>query len=199
MRMSMKSRLPMAAAVAAIGLLLSSPSFAQNPRGTLIATNGNVLTVETPKGTEDIKLASDVRLFLVTKADMSAIQTGKFVGITSVERNGKRVAREVHVFAEALRGLAEGHYPWDLETEPNMMTNANIAQIESVGADKVLKVAYSGGEQVIAVPDNAVIVGFDNAGPEQLEKGRKVFVIMKKDVKEAAFVVIGAPGVKPPM
>jgi hypothetical protein len=27
-----------------------------------------------------------------------------------------------------LRGLAEGHYPWDLESKPNMMTNANISK-----------------------------------------------------------------------
>jgi hypothetical protein len=29
--------------------------------------------------------------------------------------------------------------------------------------------------------------------------GRRVFIGMKKDGKEAAFVVIGAEGVKPPM
>jgi len=39
---------------------------------------------------------------------MSAIQSGKFVGITSFEVDGKRVAREVHVFDESLRGLAGG-------------------------------------------------------------------------------------------
>jgi hypothetical protein len=92
------------------------------------------------------KLAGDAGLFLVTTADMSAIQAGKFVGITSVEQDGKRVAREVHVFEESLRGLAEGHYPWDLESKPSMMTNANIAKIEEVGMDRVVKLNYSRGE-----------------------------------------------------
>jgi len=50
--------------------------------------------VQTAKGeTVSIKLANDAGLFLVTKADMSAIQSGKFVGITSFEQDGKRVAR----------------------------------------------------------------------------------------------------------
>ena len=95
--------------------------------GTLTSAKDGMIGVQTAKGEAvSIKLANDAGLFLVTKADMSAIQTGKFVGITSFEENGKRVAREVHVFDESLRGLAEGHYPWDLEAKPNMMTNANI-------------------------------------------------------------------------
>jgi hypothetical protein len=40
-------------------------------------------------------------------------------------------------------GLAEGHYPWDLESKPNMMTNAKI---EEVGTDRVVKLNYSRGE-----------------------------------------------------
>ena len=130
---------------------------------------------------------------------MSAIQSGKFVGITSVEQGGKRVAREVHVFDDSLRGLAEGHYPWDLESEPNMMTNANIAKVEEVGTDRVLRLNYSGGEQTITSPTSAAVVAFDKAPADQLAAGRKVFVIMKKDGSEAAAVVIGAEGVKPPM
>jgi hypothetical protein len=130
---------------------------------------------------------------------MSAIQAGKFVGITSFEQDGKRVAREVHVFDESLRGLAEGHYPWDLEAKPNMMTNANISKIEKVGADRVLNLNYKGGEQTITIPTDATVVAFNKAPPDQLAVGRKVFVVMKKDVREAAAVVIGAEGVKPPM
>src|SRR6202008_207113 len=72
--------------------------------------------------------------------------------------------------------IAEGHYPWDLESEPNMMTNANIAKVEEAGADRVLKLDYKGGEQTIALPANVTVVGFDKAGPDQLVAGRKVFV-----------------------
>src|SRR5437588_161152 len=190
-----------AAATVLVGVRLSAPAFAQaHIRGTLTAAKDGTISVQTAKGgTVSINLANDASLFLVTTVDMSAIQAGKFVGITSIEQDGKRVAREVHVFADSLRGLAEGHYPWDLESEPNMMTNANIAKVEEVGTDRVLRLSYSGGEQTISIPTSATVVAFDKSPADQLAAGRKVFVIMKKDGSEASAVVIGAEGVKPPM
>jgi hypothetical protein len=201
MLMSRALWVPIAAATVLVGVLLSAPAFAQaHIRGTLTAAKDGTISVHTAKGgTESIKLANDAGLYLVTTADMSAIQIGKFVGITSVEQDGKRVAREVHVFDESLRGLAEGHYPWDLESKPNMMTNANIAKIEEVGTDRVVKLNYSRGEQTITIPTSATVVAFDKAPADQLAIGRKVFVVMKKDGSEVAAVVIGAEGVKPPM
>ena len=192
---------PIAAATVLVGVLLSPPAFAQaHIRGTLTAAKDGTISVQTAKGgTESIKLANDAGLFLVTTVDMSAIQAGKFVGITSVEQDGKRVAREVHVFDESLRGLAEGHYPWDLESKPNMMTNANIAKIEEVGTDRVVRLNYARGEQTITIPTSATVVAFDKAPADQLAVGRKVFVVVKEDGSEAAAVVIGAEGVKPPM
>src|SRR5229473_1745270 len=80
-----------------------------------------------------------------------------------------------------------------------LMTNANIAKVEEVGTDRVLRLNYSGGEQTITIPTSATVVAFDKASADQLAAGRKVFVIMKKDGSEAAAVVIGAEGVKPPM
>jgi hypothetical protein len=201
MPMSRILGVPIAAAAVLVAVLFSAPAFAQaHIRGTLTDVKDGTIGVQNTKGeTVSIKLASDAGLFLVTKADMSAVKSGKFVGITSFEENGKRVAREVHVFDDSLRGLAEGHYPWDLEAKPNMMTNANISKIDEVGADRVVKVDYKGGEQTITIPTNATVVSFVKAPADQLVVGRKVFVVMKKDVAEAAAVVIGAEGVKPPM
>ena len=54
-----------------------------------------------------------------------------------------------------------------------MMTNANIAKLEEVGNDRVLKLNYSGGEQTISVPEGATIVEFDKAGRDQLVPGRR--------------------------
>lgn len=113
MLMSRTLWVPIAAATVLVDVLLSAPAFAQpHIRGTLTAAKDGTISVETAKGgTGSIKLANDADLFLVTTADMSTIQAGKFVGITSVEQDGKRVAREVHVFDESLRGLAEGTIP----------------------------------------------------------------------------------------
>jgi hypothetical protein len=63
----------------------------------------------------------------------------------------------------------------------------------------VLKLNFKGGEQTITVPTSATVVAFDNAPAGQLETGRKVFVVMKKDGSEVSAVVIGAEGMEPPM
>lgn len=188
-------------------LTLGLPVFAadappQHLRGTLKSVEGQTLSVKTAHGTDSIKLADNSKVFLVSPADLSAIKDGKFVGVTSVEKAGKRVAVEVHVFDESLRGLGEGHYPWDLGSGPNMMTNANIAQVELVGEDRVLKLDYKGGTQNIAVPPDATIVEFTPATPDQLKPSSKVFVLAKKQ-EDGSFVapaiVVGKDGMKPPM
>jgi hypothetical protein len=209
--MSIHRKAKTLAVVAAFGgwLAFGSQAFAQTPqtppqhvRGTLEAVEGNMLSVKTARGTDAIKLADDAKVFMVSPADISAVKDGKFVGITSVEKDGKRVAEEVHVFDDSLRGLGEGHYPWDLGSGPNMMTNANIAQVESVGNDRLLKLDYKGGTQNIAVPPDATIVEFTAATPEQLQPNSKVFVIAKKQ-GDGSFVapaiVVGKDGLKPPM
>jgi hypothetical protein len=175
----------------------------QHIRGTLKSTGDGKITVQTPRGrTDTIALPPNAGVFLVTPASLDAIKPGRFVGITSVEEGGKRVAREVHVFAESLRGVGEGHYPWDLESGPNMMTNANIAQVQEVGGGRALKLAYKGGEQTIDLPPNVRVVALDKTTPDQLVPGRQVFVIARKGADgtlTANRVVVGAEGVKPPM
>jgi len=192
---------------AALTASLAFAAFAQQPphhvRGTIESVQDHMVAVKTTRGaTDNIKLADDAKVFMVSPADMAAIKDGRFVGITSVEKDGKRVALEVHVFDESLRGLGEGHYPWDLESGPNMMTNANIAQVESVGGDRVLKLDYKGGTQTIAVPPDATIVEFTATTPDQLKPGAKVFVIANTapdGSTVAPAIVVGKDGLKPPM
>jgi hypothetical protein len=63
-----------------------------------------------------------------------------------------------------------------------------------------VKVDYKGGEQTITIPTDATVVAFVKApSAGELAVGRKVFVVMKKDSPEAAAVVVGADGIKPPM
>lgn len=191
-------------------LAIGIPAFAQTPpqsppqhvRGVLESVNDHTLSINTARGPASIKLADDAKIFQVTAADISAVKDGKFVGITSVEKDGKRVAVEVHVFDDSLRGLGEGHYPWDLGSGPNMMTNANIAKVESAGSDHVLKLDYKGGTQTIAVPPDAQVVVFTATTPDQLKPNSKVFVLAVKQADGslvAPAIVVGKDGLKPPM
>jgi hypothetical protein len=180
----------------------SAHAQSQHIRGTITAATDHDITVETRNGRSvSVPSTDKTNYFVVDKGNLNDVTTGKFVGITSVNRDGKQVAEEIHVFDNSLRGLGEGHYPWDRDQEANMMTNANIAKVDSVAGGDVLKLDYKGGEQTISVPPDVTVVTFDKGSRADLKTGRHVFVVMSKDEanKSAAAVVIGADGVTPPM
>jgi len=197
----------LSAALAVLCLTLASAAYAADPpkhfRGVVTSVKDGVASIKSVTGkSTDLALNDKTMLFSTTAADLTAITPNRFVGVTSVEMDGKRVAREVHVFDESLRGLGEGHYPWDLDEGPNMMTNANIGKVESVGDDRVLKLDYKGGEQMVAVPPTASIVLFSTAPKGALKEGDKVFAMASPGADgrlDAIAFVIGANGQKPPM
>ena len=200
------SRLLSAAVFAGI-IAFAAPASAEGPRhvrGSLTDVQATQITVQTTGGkSEVVKLNDKSAVFVVAPTEFSAIAKDKFIGITSVEKDGKRVALEVHVFNDSLRGLAEGHYPWDLEADANMMTNANVGKVETVGSDRVLKLDFKGGEQTISIPSNAIVVSFEKGATADMKIGAKVFVIAtpaEGDAGSTAIaVVVGANGIKPPM
>ena len=111
MLMSRTLWVPIAAATVLVGVLLSAPAFAQaHIRGTLTAVKDGTISVETAKGGDGIDQARQRRRpFPGDHGRHSAIQAGKFSAL-HLEQDGKRVAREVHVFDKSLRSTA-GHYP----------------------------------------------------------------------------------------
>jgi len=191
-------------AFALLGYLAFGSAYGQSQhiRGTVKSAEDHDVTVETRNGKSvTVPTTDKTGYFVVEKGTLSDVKAGKFVGITSVTRDGKLVAEEIHVFADSLRGLGEGHYPWDRDQEANMMTNANIAKVDSIAGNNVLKLDYKGGEQRISVPPDVTVVTFDKGSRADLANGRHVFVVMGKDEasKSAAAIVIGAAGVTPPM
>ena len=131
--------------------------------------------------------------------------------MTSIEAGGKRVAISAHIFADELRGTAEGHVPWDLIKEPNTMTNATVAQVEEVGDQRELKVSYKQGEgeqktegsQTIYVPDDLPVVEMEKAPDRSvLQPGKKAFLVVRDEADGSATalaVVVGEEGATPPM
>ena len=127
-----------------------------------------------------------------------AVVTGR---TTLGERNGGLVALEVHIFTEAMRGVAEGHYPWDTKPD-SKMTNGNVADVKSVGKDRMLTVQYKGGEQKVLVPTNAKVVVYGPAERSDLKKGAHIFCVAQRAADgslSAARVNIGLKGAIPPM
>jgi hypothetical protein len=207
--MSMRTTRGLAAAIALFGALAawgsSTAALAQGSghlRGTVASFDGRALTVKTASGdVARVTLAENARVFVVTPADRSRIAVGKFIGVTSVELGGRRIAREVHVFDDSLRGLGEGHYPWDLLREPNMMTNAAVAQVAAAPGGDEVELKYADGTQRIVLPPDVVVVDFHPAAPDRLAAGREVFLIANKqdDGTYLAPAVVVGDGITPPM
>jgi hypothetical protein len=178
-------------------------------RGRLAAVEGDRLSVETRAGERvELRLKEDAGIFVVRPAALDDIRTGDFVGVTSIEAGGRRVALEVHLFAEDLRGVGEGHYPWDLVAEPNMMTNATVAEIEAVGEDRVLEMTYAEGQgegtaraQTVYVPFDAPIVRIEQTGTsDMLTPGRAVFLMVEaSESGPVAVATVVGEGIDPPM
>ena len=191
------------AAFSAAALAQAPATPPQRIRGTVEKIDGNVLTLKTRSGeTRTVKLADNYGVIGINKAKLSDVSAGKFIGTTTVgERNGALVAEEIHIFPEAMRGTGEGHRDWDLR--PNSkMTNANIADITSIGKDRVMTLKYKGGEQKVLVPADAVVVEFGPAEKSDLKPGAHVFVIAQPQADgslTAARVNIGMNGQVPPM
>jgi len=190
---------------------VSSVALAQAPanppvriRGTVEKLDGSMLTVKARNGqTMTVKMADNFVVMGVAKANLADVESGKFIGTTTVgERNGALIALEVHIFPENMRGTGEGHYDWDLRPD-SKMTNANVANVSSMGKDRVMTVQYKGGgEKKILVPESAVIVAFQPTDKAELKPGAQIFVVSQKQPDgslTAARVNVGLKGQVPPM
>jgi len=193
---------------AALLAAVSATALAQTPtpparvRGVVEKLENNVMTVKTASGPVSIKLADTFTVVGVSRAHVADIGEGKYIGTTTLgERNGALAALEVHIFPEAMRGVGEGHYAWDLK--PNSkMTNGNVAEVKAMGKDRMLTVKYKGGEQRVSVPANAKIVMFGPAERDELKKGSHIFVVAQRQPDgslTAARVNVGMHGTIPPM
>ena len=189
---------------------VSAAAIAQAPanppvriRGTVERIDRTHLTVKANSGQSmNVTLAENFVVMGIAKAGLSDIASGKFIGTTTVgERDGALVALEVHIFPENMRGTGEGHYDWDLRPS-SKMTNANVANVTSMGKDRVLTVQYKGGEKKVLVSEKTVIVSYTPVDRGELKPGAKVFVVAQRQPDgglTAARVNVGLHGQVPPM
>lgn len=174
-------------------------------RGTVEALDGAMLTVKSRDGkaTYKVKLTDNVAVRGIVKAALGDIKDNAYIGVTGMPQpDGSQRAVEIHIFPEPLRGVGEGHRPWDLI--PNStMTNATVAQIVKGVEGNEITLKYKEGEKKILVTPETVIVTFVPGDKSELKPGAKVFIAAanKKDdgTLEAAAVSVGRGGITPPM
>ena len=200
------------------GGALALPAWAQDDapkpyhvRGVIESIEGRQVTLVTTGGaSKKLALNEDAGVYTTSPARLADIAEGQFIGITSIDVGGKLTAIEVHIFDESLRGLAEGHYPWTLVEQPNMMTNAAVAKLVSQSEARELTVTYqegpegqkTAGTQTIVVPADAAVVSFDPGKLEDLAAGGNVFLIAIDSADGATIspaIVVGKGGSVPPM
>jgi hypothetical protein len=134
---------------------------------------------------------------------MSDIQMNSFVGVAAMPQpDGTIKAVEVSVFAEPLRGTAEGHYPWDL-MPGSSMTNAAVTQQVTKQEGNTLTLKYKDGEKTIVVPSDAIVVNLIPGDKADLKPGAKIFIPAwaksANGTMEAAVALVGRDGITPPM
>jgi hypothetical protein len=197
--------------VASFALMLAtSATFAQQPppvrvRGTVEAVDGGILTVKSRDGktTYKVKLTDNAAVRGIVKAPLTDIKTNSYIGVTGMpQADGSQKAVEIHIFPEPMRGVGEGHRPWDLV--PNStMTNATVAQmVKGVQGDEITLKYKDGDKKIVVVPET-VIVTYVPGNKDELKPGAKIFIAgaNKKDdgTLEAASVSVGRDGLTPPM
>jgi hypothetical protein len=194
-------------AAALAGALLASAVWAQDARvrvrGTIERVDGAVYIVKSREGAElKLKLAANGGVSAIVPATLADIKPGKYIGVAALPlADGSQKALEVFIFPEALRGVGEGHGPWDLEPK-STMTNANIeAQVASADG-QVLTLKYKDGEKKIVVPPGIPIVASAPGAASDLTPGAKIFVFAAKKLPdgtlETSRVNVGK-GIAPPM
>jgi hypothetical protein len=204
----MTSRLLLAGALIA---LIAVPAVAQNApqgtptriRGTVEKLDGQNLTVKSREGPElTIVLAPNFTVAYLVKKTLADVKSGDFVATTSTKgTDGKNHSVELRIFPEAMRGLGEGQYAWDLMPD-SLMTNATVTGIAGAPQGQTLKVSYKGGESEIVVGPDTPVFGYGSGDASLLKPGAAVFVVAFKKpdgTLAASRVTAEKDGVKPPM
>src|SRR5688572_20299013 len=94
---------------------IAQPAQNRRIRGTIEGLDGNVLVVKARDGTRvKINLADNWQVTAYTKAAISDIKVGTFIGVGGVpQADGSQKAVSINIFPESARGLGEGFRPWD--------------------------------------------------------------------------------------
>ena len=172
-------------------------------RGVVVSLDGTKLVVHSRDGKDvSIGLKDDFAVLAVVKSSMADIKQGAFIGTAAVRQPDTSLRSvEVVVFPEGMRGVGEGHYPWDLGPSSSM-TNATVANAVQGVDGQTVTVTYKGGEKKIDIPANVPVVALQPASKADITPGEAVFVPAEKQPDGALVggaVLFGKDGVVPPM
>ena len=193
-------------AVLVLPLALGCATASADPvriRGSVVSLAGAKLVVRSKEGKDvPITLKDNYAALAAVTSSIADIKPGTFIGTaTETQPDSSMRSVEVVVFAESLRGTAEGHYPWDLGSH-SMMTNGSIGNVVRGADGQTVTVTYKGGEKKIDIPKNVPVVELEPGNKSEIAPGVMVFVPTDKQADGALVagaVVYGKDGISPPM
>ena len=150
---------------ACVAALAQAP---QRVRGTITASDGNVLTVD---GKTQIRLDDRTEIVFAQPIALSDLKPGDFLGVTSVKHaDGKLIAYEVRRFPKPVN---PGHRPFD-GRDDQTMTNATVEAMMQSARGRELTMTYAGGSTKIVVPESASVSTLVSGKRDQLVVGAPV-------------------------
>jgi hypothetical protein len=175
----------------------------QNPQATRLVgkiekVSGTTFVVKTAAAEREVVVPADTPLFAIARATVADIKPNSFIGVGATpQADGSQKAIRVTIFPESMRGLGEGHRPWD--RPGTTMTNATVENsVQSVDGP-VFTVRYTGGDKRIVIGPDATIITFLPGERAELKPGANVAVtaVTKGTALEATRINVGRGDVVP--
>lgn len=186
-------------------LLLAGAVQAQDAvrlRGSITAFDGKTLAVHTREGADvNVELSDKATVAYMKALKLEDVKPGTALGTSAVMgRDGKLIARELHLFS-AERGIPnEGTRPWDLEPGSSM-TNATVSAVAQASGGREITLTYKGGSQQVIVPEGIPVVTAVEGDRSLLKAGEYVVVAATRGPDGrvvASRVQVSKDGVRPP-
>ncbi|MGE3148334.1 MAG: hypothetical protein AB7K04_04635 [Pseudorhodoplanes sp.] len=179
--------------------MLAQQSPATRVAGVIEKIDGSMLTLKSDDGPLNVKLRDDLQVLAIGNGSLADVKPGRFIGVGAMPQpDGSQRAIQVMIFAEALRGLGEGHRPWDRPGAT--MTNATVAETVASVDGEIVMVKYKDGEKKIVIPPDSVIRVLLPADRNEVKVGAAVAVTGTRNPDgsvEAARMSVGRDGVVP--
>lgn len=166
-----------AAAFAAAPLVaLAEDGAAKHIQGIVVGVSGSKLIIQSrADSTVSVHLTDGAKITRAVPASAADLKPGLYVGSTNRSSNeGKRVADEVHILPDAMRGFNEGDHPWD-GTRETLMTNGNIESSTNT-RDSILTLSFKNELREIAIEPQTQITRFEPGTVDDLKIGNHVMI-----------------------
>lgn len=194
-------------------------------RGTIASVTASALTVNTNRGTVTLGLAPETKIVEAFPASRSDIKPNSFIGVTNIPAANNAQAVGVLLLPDAFRnGPANAGWDWPGTGSGSNMTNGTVALASHMTNGTVAPASHmtngtvssapgngpftitlnytsQSGSELMTIPADTPVTRLAFANRSALRPGLHLFVFAANNNGQlgAAIIVVGAPGIIPPM